>query len=109
MTVSEGQGIQIVDGGLSQIGDRINYAQAEFKRLSTLLSGQLEHMPKSWEGLGGAAFGKLHAEWQVRQGEITKALQLFEDALTTTQKDAAVNDESQSGSMFRINGNLEQV
>ncbi len=109
MAAADGQGIQIVEGGLNHIGDRINFAQAEFKRLSAMLSGQLEHMPQKWQGSGGAAFGKLHIEWQTRQGEIAKALQLFEDALSTTQKDASVNDESQSGSMFQINKNLEQV
>jgi len=109
MAAADGQGIQIVDGGLTHIGDRINTAQAEFKKLSAMLSSQLEHMPQKWQGAGGIAFGKLHVEWQTRQAEITKALQLFEDSLSSTQKDASVNDETQSGSMFQINKNLEQV
>ncbi len=107
--IHDGQGIQIAESGLTRISDRIASARAEFTGLSSQLSGQLAHLPRVWSGVGGSAFTRLHAEWQSRHAEITRALQQFEDALATTQRDASANDETQSGSLLRITSNLQQI
>jgi WXG100 family type VII secretion target len=94
--------------GIIRIGERINFAQSDFKKKSGELQTQLGNMHRDWQGEGGAAFGKLMIEWQQRQENITKLLQSFEDSLTTTQKTSTEQDSTQSANMFALNKNLNQ-
>ena len=94
--------------GVIRIGERINFAQSEFKKKSKELETQLGNMHRDWQGDGGGAFGKLMVEWQQRQENITKLLQSFEDSLTTTQKTSVEQDSTQAANMFAMNKNLNQ-
>ena len=94
--------------GIVRIGERINFAQSDFKKESGELQTQLGNMYRDWQGDGGAAFGKLMIEWQERQEKITKLLQSFEDSLTTTQKTSVEQDSTQAANMFSLNKNLSQ-
>ena len=73
-----------------------------------MLSGQIASMPQKWQGAGGTAFSKLHVEWQTRRARSPRRSSSSRTR-SHHEKDASVNDESQSGSMFQINKNLEQV
>jgi WXG100 family type VII secretion target len=88
--------------GIRRVGDRINLAQGEFGRLARELETQLATMQRDWQGEGGAAFGRLMAEWQQRQGEITRLLQAFEDSLGQTRTTSAQQDASQATSMLAL-------
>ena len=94
--------------GIVRIGERINFAQSDFKKKSGELMTQLGNMNRDWQGEGGAAFGKLMVEWQDRQEKITQLLQGFEDSLTTTQKTSTEQDSTQAANMFAMNKNLNQ-
>lgn len=94
--------------GVIRIGERINFAQSEFKKKSKELETQLGNMSRDWMGEGGAAFGKLMIEWQGRQEKITTLLQQFEDSLTQTQKTSTEQDSTQAANMFAMNKNLNQ-
>ena len=94
--------------GVIRIGERINFAQSEFKKKAGELQTQLGNMNRDWQGDGGGAFGKLMIEWQNRQENITKLLQSFEDSLTTTQKTSVEQDSTQAMNMFALNKNLNQ-
>ena len=94
--------------GVIRIGERINFAQSEFKKKAGELQTQLGNMNRDWQGDGGGAFGKLMIEWQNRQENITKLLQSFEDSLTTTQKTSVEQDSTQAANMFSLNKNLNQ-
>lgn len=100
--------MDIDQDGVIRIGERINFAQSEFKKKSGELQTQLGNMHRDWQGDGGAAFGKLMLEWQDRQEKITKLLQHFEDSLTTTQKTSVEQDSTQAMNMFALNKNLNQ-
>jgi uncharacterized protein YukE len=72
------------DGDI-RIGERINFAQSEFKKKSKELETQLANMNRDWMGEGGAAFGKLMIEWQGRQEKISGLLQSLVVSLTQTE------------------------
>jgi WXG100 family type VII secretion target len=92
--------------GVIRIGERINFAQSEFKKKSKELETQLGNMNRDWMGEGGSAFGKLMIEWQGRQDKIATLLQQFEDSLTQTQKTSTEQDSTQATNMFAMNKNL---
>jgi WXG100 family type VII secretion target len=94
--------------GVIRIGERINFAQSEFKKKSNELRDALSRMSTDWQGEGGGAFGKLMIEWQERQERITGFLQHFEDSLTTTQKTSEEQDSTQAMNMYAANRNLNQ-
>jgi WXG100 family type VII secretion target len=94
--------------GIVRIGERINFAQSEFKKKSKELETQLANMNRDWMGEGGAAFGKLMIEWQGRQEKISGLLQSFEDSLTQTQKTSTEQDSTQAANLFAMNKNLNQ-
>ena len=94
--------------GVIRIGERINFAQGEFKKKSKELETQLANMNRDWMGEGGAAFGKLMIEWQGRQEKISGLLQSFEDSLTQTQKTSTEQDSTQAANMFAMSKNLNQ-
>ena len=73
--------------GVIRIGERINFAQSEFKKKSKELETQLGNMHRDWMGEGGSAFGKLMIEWQGRQEKIATLLQQFEDSLDPDPED----------------------
>jgi WXG100 family type VII secretion target len=94
--------------GVIRIGERINVAQSEFRKKSTELETQLATLDRDWIGEGGAAFGKLMAEWQSRQEKIARLLQSFEDSLARTQRTSTEQDSTQAANMFAMNKNLNQ-
>lgn len=94
--------------GIIRVGERINFAQSEFKKKATELEQNLAHMSTSLQGDAGTAFHKLMVEWQGRQKTITDLLQHFEDSLTTTQKTSAEQDSTQAANLFAQNKLLNQ-
>jgi WXG100 family type VII secretion target len=94
--------------GIVRIGERINFAQSDFKKKAKDLESNLGHMATSLQGEAGTAFNKLMIEWQERQQKITALLQQFEDSLSTTQKTSVEQDSTQAANMFALNKNLNQ-
>ena len=45
--------------GVIRIGERINFAQSEFKKKYNELENKLANMKRDWMVEGGAAFGKM--------------------------------------------------
>jgi WXG100 family type VII secretion target len=99
--------MEVDHDGLVRIGQRIDEARHEFTRKAAELDSQLGSLHRQWQGEGGAAFGKLMAEWQQRQHAITLILESFQDSLTTTQGAAARQDSAQAASLSALGTSLD--
>ena len=108
MAGAEPRVMDVDDDGIRRIGARINLAQDEFAKRAGQLHTQLGNMHRDWQGGGGLAFGRLMAEWQHRQEQITRLLQTFEDSLSQTQRTSLEQDATQASSMFALNKTLNQ-
>ena len=93
--------------GVIRIGERINFAQSEFKKKSKELETQLGNMNQDWMGEGGAAFGKLMSSGRAarRRSPGSPAVRGLADQ---TQKTSTEQDSTQADNMFPMNKNLDQ-
>jgi uncharacterized protein YukE len=83
-------------GTLSKGAGLVAEARLDFDRISSRLDGQIQGLRGQWQGAGGAAFFTLHQAWTERQRIIVWALDDFEGALATTERDNVSTDDAQS-------------
>ena len=103
MTAREmGQG----EGTLSKGAALVAVAKVDFDRISNKLEGQIQGVRGRWQGAGGTAFFMLHQAWNEKQKIIVRALDEFESALTSTERDNVSTDESQSAIYARTTTRL---
>jgi len=103
MTAREmGQGV----GTLSRGAALVAGAKVDFDRISNKLEGQIQGVRGRWQGAGGTAFFRLHQAWSEKQKVIVRALDEFEGALTSTERDNVSTDEAQSAICARTTTRL---
>lgn len=102
MSNEMGQG----EGTLTKAAGLVADAKADFDRLSSKLDGQIQGLRGRWAGAGGQAFFALHQAWTEKQRVIVGALNEFEAALTSTEKDNLATDEAQSAHYTRTASRL---
>ena len=83
--------------------------RADFDQLSATLSDTIIGYQGKWQGQGGKAFFNLHQAWTEKQNRIVKALNEFEAALTSTERDNINTDQSQSDYMTKNHNRLDGV
>lgn len=91
---------------LSKAAAMVQAAKGDFDKLSSKLDGQIQGLNGKWVGSGGSAFFALHAAWTEKQKIIVKALNDFEQSLTTTEKDNVSTDDTQSANYSKVSGRL---
>jgi WXG100 family type VII secretion target len=97
-----GQGHSTLNKGAALVAD----AKADFDRISKTLDGQIQGLRGRWQGAGGTAFFTLHLAWTEEQKVIVQALNEFENALTSTERDNVSTDEAQSANYARTTNRL---
>lgn len=100
--VEMGQG----EGALSRGAALVAGAKVDLDRMSTRLDGQIQGLRGRWIGSGGTAFFTLHQAWIEKQQAIVRALDDFESALVTTERDNLSTDEAQSAGYGRTTSRL---
>lgn len=91
---------------LSRAAGLVAGAKQDFDAMSRRLEGQIAGLHGKWAGAGGSAFFSLHQAWTEKQAVITNALNEFEAALTSTERDNMSTDEAQSATYTRYAGRL---
>ena len=97
-----GQGV----GTLSKGAALVAGAKVDFDRISNKLDGQIQELRAAWRGAGGTAFFTLHQAWTEKQIVIVRALDEFQSALTSTERDNVSTDEAQSANYGRTTSRL---
>ena len=97
------------DQTLSRAAGMVATAKGDFDRLSATLSDNLLAQQAKWQGQGGRAFTNLHQAWKEKQDRIVLALNEFESALTSTEKDNINTDLAQSDYMTKHQSRLDGV
>lgn len=97
------------DRTLSRAAGLVATARSDFDRLSATLSDNITAQQSKWQGQGGRAFFNLHQAWTEKQNRIVRALNEFEAALTTTERDNVNTDQSQSDYMNKNHDRLGGV
>jgi uncharacterized protein YukE len=97
------------DRTLSRAAGMVATAKSDFDKLSATLSDNLLAQQSKWQGQGGSAFTNLHTAWTEKQNRIVRALNEFESALTSTEKDNINTDQSQSDYMNKNHSRLDGV
>ncbi len=97
------------DQTLSRAASMVATAKGDFDRLSATLSDSLLAQQAKWQGQGGRAFTNLHQAWKEKQDRIVLALNEFESALTSTEKDNINTDLAQSDYMTKHQSRLDGV
>jgi WXG100 family type VII secretion target len=97
-----GQGQGVLSKGAALVGD----AKADLDSMSTTLDGQVQGLRGRWLGAGGTAFFALHQAWTEKQRAIVQALDEFECALRSTERDNVATDEAQSANYVRTTSRL---
>ena len=97
-----GQGHGTLSKGAGLVGE----AKADFERISNTLEGQIQGLRGRWQGAGGTGFFTLHQAWTEKQTVIVQALNEFESALTSTERDNLSTDEAQSANYARTTSRL---
>jgi len=87
----------------------VAHAKGDFDRLSATLSDNILAQQAKWQGQGGKAFFNLHQAWTEKQDKIVRALNEFESALTTTERDNITTDQTQSDYMNKNHSRLDGV
>jgi uncharacterized protein YukE len=89
-------------GALSRAAGLLADARADLERYNTEVVERIDSARATWVGRGGTAFSALGHAWSDKQRTITAALDGFEVALRSTERDYTSTDEVQS-SMFTRN------
>jgi WXG100 family type VII secretion target len=97
------------DRTLSRAAGMVNTARSDFDRLSATLSDTIVGYQSKWQGQGGKAFFNLHQAWTEKQNRIVRALNEFESALTSTERDNINTDQTQSDFMNKNHSRLDGV
>jgi len=93
-------------GTLSKGAGLVAEAKVDFDRINITLEGEIQGLRGRWQGAGGTAFFALHQAWTEKQKVIVQALNEFESALTTTERDNVSTDEAQSANYARTTSRL---
>ena len=94
------------DRTLSRAAGMVTTARSDFDRLSAALSDNILAQQSKWQGQGGRAFFNLHQAWTEKQNRIVAALNEFENALTSTERDNVNTDQTQSDYMNKNHDRL---
>jgi WXG100 family type VII secretion target len=97
------------DRTLSRAAGMVTAAKSDFDRLSHTLSDNITAQQSKWQGQGGRAFFSLHQAWTEKQNRIVQALNEFEAALTSTERDNVNTDQAQSDFMNKNHSRLDGV
>ena len=97
------------DRTLSRAAGMVASAKGDFDKLSATLSDNIIAQQSKWQGRGGQAFFNLHQAWTEKQDRIVRALNEFENALTTTERDNITTDQTQSDYMDKNHSRLDGV
>ena len=97
------------DRTLSRAAGMVATARSDFDRLSAALSDNILAQQSKWQGEGGRAFFNLHQAWTDKQHRIVAALNEFESALTSTERDNVNTDQAQSDYMNKNHSRLDGV
>jgi len=91
---------------LTRAAGLVAEARTDLDGLSRRLDGQIAGLQGRWAGAGATAFFALHRVWTERQHVITRALDDFESALVSTERDNLATDDAQSATYHRTAGRL---
>src|SRR3954453_5871735 len=97
------------DRTLSRAAGMVATAKSDFDRLSAMLSDNITAQQSKWQGQGGRAFFNLQQAWTEKQNRIVAALNAFESALTTTERNNTSTDQTQPDYMNRNHSRLDGV
>ena len=97
------------DRTLSRAAGMVTNAKSDFDRLSRTMSDTIVSYQSKWQGQGGKAFFGLHQAWTEKQDRIVRALNDFEAALTSTERDNVNTDQAQSDNMNKNHSRLDGV
>jgi WXG100 family type VII secretion target len=97
------------DRTLSRAAAMVATAKSDFDKLSATLSDNIMAQQSKWQGQGGKAFFNLQQAWTEKQNRIVAALNEFETALTTTERDNVTTDTTQSDYMNKNHSRLDGV
>ena len=84
-------------GTLSAAAESVTRARVDVERLSATLEDQLASLHGRWSGRGGAAFVSLQRAWTDRHRVVLGALEDFDAALRTTEREVVGADEEHGG------------
>jgi uncharacterized protein YukE len=88
-------------GALSTAATMVADARHDLDRLTGELDHHLAAAGSRWSGQGGAAFTALGRAWSERQRAIVAALDGFETALRSTERDNTTTDDTQAAAFGR--------
>jgi WXG100 family type VII secretion target len=94
------------DQVLSRAAGMVAAARADFTRDAARLEHQISGLRGRWQGAGGQAFFALQQAWSERQRVIVAALDGFEHALRSTERDNVGTDETQQGYQLSLASRL---
>lgn len=83
-------------GTLSAAAVLVSEARRDLDRLDAELTAHLADARATWSGRGGVAFQALGVAWSDKQRAIVGALEGFEEALRSTERDNVRTDEEQT-------------
>jgi uncharacterized protein YukE len=86
---------------LSRAAGMVAEARGDFDRYNHELVQTIDSTRAVWAGQGARAFSSLGLAWSAKQRTITDALDRFETALLSTEKDNVSTDDAQSSVFAR--------
>ena len=93
-------------GTLAAAAESVTRARVDVERLSATLEDHLASLHGRWSGRGGAAFVALQRAWTDRHRVVLTALDRFDAALRTTEREVAAADEEQSSAYAALAARL---
>jgi WXG100 family type VII secretion target len=93
-------------GALSTSAGLVDEARQDLDRLNSELVSHIDAARSRWTGQGGSAFSALGHAWSEKQRAIVRALDGFEVALRSTERDNVTTDETQAAGFGRTQQRL---
>jgi WXG100 family type VII secretion target len=91
-------GMELGEGTLTRIAGIVSDHRDRFTNESKMLDGRILERQNAWLGAGGGSFFNLHQAWMEKTTKIVQALNEFEAAIRSSEKDAMTTDQDQAAS-----------
>lgn len=92
---------------LTRAAEMVSQARGDLNGFVSQLDNQIAGIQGQWGGAGARAFQILHAAWTEKQTMINNALDRFAEALTATEHDNTVTDETQGSNFSQMVSQIE--
>ncbi len=99
-------GFDKADAALATAAQHVGEARADLEGQLQTLGGNLASLASAWQGAGASAFQVVWTRWEEQARTVLRALESFEQALTTAERGYDAADDASSQALRQLASRL---